>query len=759
MADELVNPYDVKPDPEPVNPNAPLINPYAVAPVVDPEYTESETAASRLENLPSFGPGSVAAQADFLGALTTGIAAPIAAGVAGWTGKALGGDDKGDAWYDKTKEALTYEPQSQEGAQAMQGVGEVMGAVEKGAKYVGSGYAALGGAAGAIAHGNFSDVPEAMGRAKQTFLETPNAMAEGTFEVTGSPAAATIAPLLPELASLGLVKPSMAPRTRLKDVYSDAPANNVMRQGDVPEGYGGIGEAADNPNWSRAGGDDIDPQAFTDLQKAVQAKNVDRVAEIINANPAIVAAFDELGIAYMPQMVSESAAVRYTASGLKSSQPTLAAVDEVVGKQLKGFADELVNKYGTTDRMMVEQGVREAFETDIATLDAGITQIYDDVLNNIPQGHQVDGTALRGYIEKRVVDELGGGNLDKGLNSRALSKHERDLWEMTHKRTEIDGKPAWEADSPTYAEIDAYRRDVGEALNGQGPYGNNRVGEVKKTYAELAKTQQRAAKDVGPDVGQAYKEANQLGQVMHDLQARSQTALGRNMDAGLITKIDTAANAIVKGNTAGFKKLIEAVPESQRQTVAMSVLDRVMTGSAGSEVITEVFLKNMTLLNRNPSARNLLFKYLPDEAVRRYKVIEQASKGFLRALAKDNKSNTALGNAVREAWASGNVWNKLTGKDGLLGHKGPFYGDWVKKLTEDGPTKRVAAAEQFLTSPALEKAARLYAQGKMRQAENAAARSAAYNRWFATLPKRTKQKVQSEGVVAFLFTSQVEGEE
>jgi hypothetical protein len=368
----------------------------------------------------------------------------------------------------------------------------------------------------------------------------------------------------------------------------------------------------------------------------------------------------------------------------------------------------------------------------------------------------VNAAELTAYIEKRVVNELGGGNLEKGLNSRALTRHERDLWELTHRRTEIDGKPAWEADAPTYAEVDAYRRDVGEALSGQGPYPNDRVGQVKNTYAQLAKTQQKAANEVGPDVGQAYKEANQLGEVMHDLQTRSQTALGRNMDAGLVAKIDAAANNVIKGNTAGFNKMMDAIPAANRQEVAMSVLDRIMTGSAGSEQITEVFLKNMTLLNRNPSARNLLFSHLPKEAVRRYKVIETASKGFLRSLAKDNKSNTALGNSVREAWESGSLWNKLVG---TVGTKTPFMGDWITKLTAAGPANRVAAAEKFLTSPALDRAARLYVQGKMRAAENAASRSAAYNRWMATLDDFTRQKVQKEGVMAFLFTSQVEGQE
>lgn len=765
MENELVNPYQIQPPPPAVDPNAPLVNPYDVSDDIN-DLTSSERTASKLVNLPMANTAGVDA------ALTIGSAmvTPIAAGVAGWAGKAFGAveggetsDDKGDKWYQNTKDALTYEPKTTGGGKIVDTVGKVMGGIEKGAKYVGSGYAALGGGAAAVASGDFGGVGEAMGLAKQDFLEKDNALAEGGFEMTGSPGYAALSGLLPEIASLGLVKPGMRSARstpKLSNVYEGAPANNALRTAEIPEGYGGIGKPKTEPGWNKAENQDIDPAAFKELQDAVQAKNVDKVASIINANPAIVAAFDELGVKYMPQMVSESGALRNTASGLKTAVPALAAADEIVGKQLKSLADDMVNRYGNTDRMSVEQGVRDAFDADITKLGDGITQLYDDVLDSIPQGHQVDASTMRGYIEKRVVDDLGGGDLDHGLNSGQLSKHEKALWDLTHKRVEIDGKPAWEADSPTYAEIDTYRKEVGRAFDGQGVYGNNEIAQIKKTYAELARTQQRAADNVGPDVGQAYKEANRLGETMHELQARSQTALGRDLDAGLVAKIDTAANNVVKGNTAGFKKLIEAVPESQRQAVAMSVLDRIMTGSAGSEQITEVFLKNMNLLNRNPSARNLLFSYLPKEAIRRYKVIETASRGFLRSLAKDNKSNTAQGNAVREAWASGDLWDRLTGEKGwAIGHKGAFVGDWVTKLTSAGPANRVAAAEKFLTSPELDRAARMYIAGQTAKAEKAAMRSAAYNRWIATVDDLTRQRVQREGVLAFLFTSQVEDSE
>ena len=53
----------------------------------------------------------------------------------------------------------------------------------------------------------------------------------------------------------------------------------------------------------------------------------------------------------------------------------------------------------------------------------------------------------------------------------------------------------------------------------------------------------------------------------------------------------------------------------------------------------------------------------------------------------------------------------------------------------------------------------MYIAGQTAKAEKAAMRSAAYNRWIATVDDLTRQRVQREGVLAFLFTSQVEDSE
>jgi hypothetical protein len=770
MADDLIIPFEVVDPEEEKATYGDLIVPFTTGDEPPPpNKSEAELAAEQLQNIP-MGLPSVA-QADAAMGLTSAVLGPMVSGWAGLAGGAAGlipgGESPGEKagrWQAATQEALTYEPKTRQGAKVMQGVGNVMGKVEEGAKFVGSGYAGLG----ALAAG--ADAEEAT-LSMQDFRETPNALAEGAAQMAGDEhpkltgLAAALASIAPEIASLGLVKPKMAPPkhgVELKNIYGDVPTPNRMipetgpggRPIDIPEGYGGVGRSESGVQWSTAASEAVPASEFNALKAAVAEGNARKAAEIINANPALVAAFDELGLAYAPQMVSDSVALRSTASGLKSAPESgLAAMDEFVGTQLKGFADELVNKYGSTNRMDVEVGVREAFDADIRTLNEGVTQLYDDVLNSIPQGARVEAGPMRAYIERRVSD-LGAGDIDRGLNSPALSSHERALWDLTHRRVEVEGgRMEWEAEAPSYAEIDAFRRDVGEGLSGTGIYTRNKVGELKNTYAQLAETQQRAANAAGPEVGTAYRQANELGQRLHQTQADSIKVLGRDLEAGMLAKVDTAAGQVVKGNTAGFKKMIEAVPASQREAVAMSVLDRIMTGSAGSERITEVFLKNMTLLNRNPGARNLLFSYLPKEAIRRYKVIETASRGFLRSLAKDNKSNTANANAVVQSWRDGSLWTRLVTNPGK---RVPVIHDWVTKLAEAGPANRVAAAEKFLTSPALDKAARLYAQGKQAQADKIAMRSAAYNRWLKTLDDEMRDLVQQKGIMAFLFTSQVE---
>lgn len=721
--------------PEPAQEAAPSAGPFED--LIPPDEsaadasTLSETASRELINLPEMlGFGDVVGTIEGIASTATQIGAMSAGGIVGSIYGAIPGTPQGTAAAvsEGFAEDWTYEPRTEQGAQAKQDIGKLAGLGVQGVKHIGAGWAGIG----SLPFGIDAAVED-----RDKFMETPNAIGEGVFKVTRSPMAATIFGILPDILAMGF-------GTSGKAVSSGQKIRGIadeMRPGrvDVPEGYGGVGKVDAPVKWTKNDLPPAERAAFAELEAAVQAKDAKRLAEIINANPAIVAAFDELGISYAPQMVSESISLQNVASGLKSAPESgLAAADARVFTQLRSAADEMINRYGSTDRAVVDASLRSAFDADNTRLTQLSDEAFEVVAKAVPQGERVVIDAARDYIAKRI-DDLGGG--EEGL-ARA-SRHEKSLWNLTHRRTEIDGKPGWEDANPTYAALDAYRKNVGKGIDERGIFKDGDQGELKNIYGMTAEAQQLAATRFG--VGEEYAAANKAIQERKASEASSETVLGRRMERG--ANIDPVAMALTKGQVSGFRKLMDSTPPAQRTAVAMSVLDKIIVGAGKGPGMQEGFLKSIQLLQRNPTAKNLLMQYLPKEVRSRYLAIEKASEGFIRSLAKDNRSNTANANHVLKSWEDGTLWAKLGG----LSSKLPFAGDWIKQFLEAGPSKRVKAAENFLQSKSLDAAVREYAKGRVDRANAIAKGSPEYNRWLATLENDVRNTVQKEGLMAFLF--------
>jgi len=693
---------------------------------------KSSLALRGLKHIGGTGEAAVGTLLD-IGVMSGSGVAGIAGVIAGMWPGGESPSEKAAKWQKSTSGLSEYTPPySEVGKQAQEGIGTVMELGVKGAKFSGSGYAGLAAAPGGV---------EEMARAQQEFRDEP--FGEGVYRHTQSPFLATVTTILPELAAMGIVKPKPGSTVKIKDVAREYDPRRM----DIPEGYGGVTTKAAQQKWTRADEASVAKSEFDKLQQAIKAKDVQRVSEIIDANPAIISAFDELGIRYSPQMVSENAAVRATASGMKSAPESgLMHLDEVVGKQLKSAGDELVNRYGTTDRALLDESVRMKFDADIRMLEKQANDTFKIINEQIPKGERINVSRSREYIEQRIND-LGAGNIAEGLER--ASRHEKQLWNLTHRREA--GKTEWKSNDPSYAAIDAYRKDVGQGLNKEGIFKDGDIGELKNTYGLVAEAQQQAATNFGSGI--AYREANRLVEIRKGIEESATTVMGRNLERGLVTSVDSAAGGLIKGNTAPFKKLIDNVPEAQRPAIAAAVIDKIFAGGGRATGLGSGFLKASESLS--PTSRKLLFSYLPKEAQRRFNVIETASNGFYRSLLKDNTSNTALGNNVVRSIEDGSLWAKIFGDGGNV----PFAGDWISKLKPKPEAKRVRSADEFITSETLRQGVREYARGQQSHAEALITASKQYRDWYNTLDQATKRAVDEIGVTAFLFASQMEESE
>lgn len=651
----------------------------------------------------------------------TGMAGALGGGIT-YLGTLAATQDPQAASYiqQQTQEALTYEPRTEGGKAGMELLGKGMQATETGVKFVGSGYAALAGGP----------------QGQRDFMATPNAISEGVYRATGSPSLAAGASVLPEAVA------SVVPAGRARRAGGREP--NYPNEMDIPEGFGGVsgGPPRTEAPWRQPEPATPKPD-FSEVQGAIQRRNPKGAAEVIRPNPVIVAAFDELGIEYSPGMVSENPAFRQVQSGMKSkAESGLSVVDENVWTNLKTASEELVNRYGTTDRSVIDADLRAEYSNIVSRLQTQSDEAYAAISKQIPAGERVNASHARNAIERRI-SELGAGNIDEGLSN--ASKYERSLWNLTHKKVKgDDGRVTWQPNEPSYAAIDAFRKDIGRSIEGQGPFRDSDPDHLRNTYALVAEVQQRAANAHG--VGRDYRAATELVAHRKSVEDAALSTLGRNLERGAVSEIDSAANALVRGDAGRFSRLMSNVPESLRQQTAAAVLNNLFApGAQKGGRLSEGFIRAAEALNRNTAAKDALFSHLPAAARRRFDTIYEASRGFFRSMQKDNRSNTANANDVLKSINDGSLFIRGFGLLRRAGARTPMINELFAARK---PNSRTEAADRFLRSQSLNEAVREYARG--RTEPPSLTKTPEFNKWLSTLSDREVQAIQSAGVVAFL---------
>ena len=723
-----------------------------------PAATKSEQT---LRDLSMFGGrfDPVGAGETALG-ITSGIYDTISTGMAGATGLLAGmwpggesPSEKANRWMDRSRGFYQYEPRTQGGAAGMQMVGHGAELGEDAVKYVGSGYASL---PVLIAGGG---VDEAV-RAGQEFRDTENALAEGTYQVTGSPTMATVAQILPEVASMGV------PVKKVRPSGPDAPVRPELDIADLPEGYGGVGRGTDVPEPRRPV-DDLGrtpdpevptPDLYDEVQQAVRSGNRERLMELINANPAIVNAFDELGIEFTPGMVSENAALRQVEAGMQSAPGTqLGTVSEQALTDLQRSARQLIDDSGgmADSKAAVADQIQREFEVTRQQLLDEAEGYWDELEQVVPRGSAVDlaGAADNIMNEARLA---GKGDVDRGL--QFLSQHERELFNLTHRKVDVEGGGTeWVYDEPSYAAVDRYRRRLGNSMTSGRPFGDAASGELDLFYGQMADAQGRVA--AGNGYTELWNNANASVQTRKALEQAMQRTFGQRLQNSVINKIQTATRGLLDGKTNTWDELFRDLPENQRAAAAATALDNIMFTAGRGTRMSEAFVQNFNKIKRDPRLRDRIFDNLPMESRSQFMRIGEAATGFFRAMEKLNRSNTANANAVISAIEDGSMFARLFGGARTAGERVPFFSDIFRRApdaqTSDLRRSRVRAAADMLADPDFRRAIVEYANGRIDEANRILKGASAYEGFARTLTAAERRRLEQGGIVLFLTADEL----
>jgi hypothetical protein len=665
--------------------------------------------------------------------LGTGIGAEIGRGLLGMAGTAAGmipggesPNEKANRWMDVIPEGTAYQPRTMGGQAGVEGAGELVNLGVEGAKFVGSGYAAMAGGA----------------EAQRNFMETENALGEGVFEVTESPLMATIAQILPEVASMGVPAGKVRPRTPMPETPRVSRRVEARREVD--------------PNVPP-------PDAFNEVQAALQAGDMQRVRDLVNANPAIVGAFEELGIQWTPGMVSDNAALRQVEGGLEAVAETgIKGQHEMARLQLNQKANELIQSVdGAGSRAGVSTDIKARYDEIHQGLVSSESAAWKTLDEKIPSGIEVGAKDLGDWVRNKAVQAGRGDDIDDGL--RALTPEDRELFRLTHQKVRRkvkgeDGKDIiveeWEYTDPKYEALDRFRADIGEGMNGQGPFGNRNSAELDQMYGRVAAVQKRVANEYG--YGQDYASANQATIAKKEFETKMRDVLGRDLQYDAIARIDTASRNLLNGRPNKWDELFENLPDDQKSMAAAQALDQVFFTTKKGTELSGGFVANFKKIKESPELRDRFFEHLPTEARTEFMNIGEAATGFFRALEDVNFSRTGNARNVMDAMKQPGWMNRIIGGTAEVGVGWmPVLGQLIRNVRRSGPDARTAAeagrlraTADLLRDPALRRSIIEYANGNVQRANEILQNSKSWLAWQKTQPIPFQRELQSAGIVA-----------
>ncbi len=562
-------------------------------------------------------------------------------------------------------------------------------------------------------------------------LET--GLGEATLEATGSPMLATMAHTAPtallEVLGLGLLrKPSQAARAAAK-------AQERVRV-----------EPNLTPEQRAIAVIEPEERTYEQITKDLGARQKEPVAKDVRPDPEIQAAAEELGVDLNPGHYSTSEAFIRVEQALKSQPRSLLAAKEAEAITKVGErADELILEFGgDLDKSLLDTKVRTRLQESIDGLEKQSDRAFAAVNKAIPAATKVRARASRAYLAQRLED-MGG-------DVTGLSPAEKALHGVLSQ-----DRP------PTYARMDELRKDVGEGFKRLGSFKDDASGNLKQVYGVLQQDQQGIADAY--KVGKTYAAARKMVQTRKDLEANSMKVFGRDLNKSLVPQMLQASTALTKGDVAKLKNLMNALPADARQGAAATMLNDLFTsGTRKKGSIGQGFASAYQALNRNAGAKRELFKYLPEEAQRRFDSIGIVSEGIYRAKALENTSKTARD--ILESLENGSMVANVADKvsDTVLGRMtfvpGPTR--WLAagaKVSKDATKEafnKQKAADKLLASREFNTALQKAAEGQVKEAEVMLKRSKAWQAWRGMLGEGTKKQLAAMGPIAWLTQQEAE---
>jgi hypothetical protein len=650
------------------------------------------------------------------------IAEPIS-GIAGIGGALFPGDPgQGARIVKAVQKALTWVPRSESGKKRLESLGEALKPIADGMEFVTDGAGDLAFDAGESISPD-SGLGPALGAATKGVVS-----------------------ILPDLLGMKGTRAAKIARAR-----------KLEQSGELPKRYREIVEevAEDTEDLAEQGLESgAEKMSKISAPTLFKGKQQQKIVEEVAPSAEIIEAAKELGLEdqLLPSHTSGNNVYIAIEQGLKSIPGSqLANREKRLIESLAAEADSLIESYGgSIDKADLSDRFRLQSTELIEGLEDEAANAYKRVEEIIPRSGIVDTSGIIKMVDDDIV-ELGG---EKYLDPQARRLKE-DL--------------AAES-KPTYARLDKYRKQIGQALSKKsGPFKDSDSGMLKKLYRGLAEDQQNAAASF--EVGDLYKTASNLVVTRKGIEKQLQNVLGRELKDSVSVKAKLALLGLEKGDTKRFDALIDSIPNEMgseiRRDVVVTALNDAFTQASRAEKSLHVpgidnFMKG---IKRNASSYNRLRKEIGPEAMNRLDLLSTVIGGVRKAQKEGISTGriAAVPRMIDEAEGlAAKIYGsaaKVAAAEGvgvMAGMPGVGTAGVLGAILSAKGLARSKVADELLSNPGLQRVLREKASGKLEGAAKAAeaeerlSKIPEYKAWRESLSDADYQELLAVGFIEFL---------
>ena len=562
--------------------------------------------------------GALASVIEPLKTIGGSLIGDVTGGLAGAGTLLMGGDIEGAmANLTKARDFFSSVPETEEGRQGLQKVGDTVQAISEAVNVPVSGLYGIGVA---VLSGSAERGFEQAERVKEVGIG--RTMGETALEATESPALAALAETIPTAALEvgGALAGTRAARAaaRKATLKTDQAKRAVS---DIETGA-------------------VKQSTLDDVSATLKSGDVDDVAALVDADPNFYRAADELGINTEPLASFASKNPQF-----RDVEQALSAVPgSVIDVQAKRFisevsqkADNLIEQYGgTLDKAQLGLDFKDQSLKTITNLFDKADNAYGDLRAFIPDRSTFEAGESVAFLKQLKED----GRLPSKFRSMLKKLEPKKITEKGEVLIDpatgaTIKRPTTDIVFPKFGTIDQVRREVGQAINKRsGQFKDVEEGLNKALYAKLSRDQEIIADGIGGQVKSLSETAKGLVRQRKQIEDNLVTLYGKGLNQALNVNVAGAVKGLSKGQVDKFKSVMSAIPKNKRGEVALSAMNDVFKGTGVNQqsLSPTQFVKWYQSINRSPAAKKALFSALPKESKKAVDNLFEVSRGISRAL-------------------------------------------------------------------------------------------------------------------------------